>query len=241
MRPDSPPRGATSTRPGSHCGTLAAAVAALGTAIALRAGDATEVEAHQAALAAPEGRVANAYRTFVEATRLKVKKKELTPYQDVYTDALAGSMTAAEMAGLLDALDQYRQEPAPYRGLKTHEKKILDRVTAAAAELGEDDLARVGLAVHQAGLWKVLKSIGERGVGAFPRNPHFPFFVAEVAVARQRSPYVAHRTAAVYRKVLALLDQDRSNKFPRVRELLEERLKKTPDLDRWMKEPEWFW
>ncbi|HVK08577.1 MAG TPA: hypothetical protein VM597_07345 [Gemmataceae bacterium] len=222
-------------------GPLAAAVAALGTAIALRAGDATEVEAHQAALAAPEGRVANAYRTFVEATRLKVKKKELTPYQDVYTDALAGSMTAAEMAGLLDALDQYRQEPAPYRGLKTHEKKILDRVTAAAAELGEDDLARVGLAVHQAGLWKVLKSIGERGVGAFPRNPHFPFFVAEVAVARQRSPYVAHRTAAVYRKVLALLDQDRSNKFPRVRELLEERLKKTPDLDRWMKEPEWFW
>jgi tetratricopeptide (TPR) repeat protein len=222
-------------------GPLASAVAALGTAISLRAGDAAELETHRAALSAPEGRVANAYRTFVEATRLKVKKKDLTPYQTAYTDALTGPMTAAELAALLDALDQYRQEPTAYRGLKTHEKKILDRVTAAANELAEDDLARLGLAVHQAGLWKVLKAIGDRGTGDFPRNPHFPFFVGEAAVSRQRSPYVAHRTAAVYRKVQALLDQDRSNKYPRVRELLEERLKKTPDLDRWLKEPEWFW
>ena len=222
-------------------GPLAAAVAALGTAIALRADDAAEREGHRAALAAPEGRVANAYRTLVEATRLKVKKKDLTPYQTAYADALAGSMTAVEMAGLLEALDQYRQEPTAYRGLKTHEKKILDRVTSAANELDEDDLARLGLAVHQAGLWKVLKAIGDRGSAEFRRNPHFPFFVGEVAIARQRSPYVAHRTAALYRKAQALIDQDRANKYQRVRELIDERLKKTPDLDRWMKEPEWFW
>lgn len=222
---------------------LAPAVAALSVALALKAGDPADLETHRATLAAvPDARVASAYRVFVEATRLKVKKKELTPFQTAYTDALAGAMSPGELAGLLDALDQYRQEPTAYRGLKTHEKKILDRVSAAAAAVeGEDDLTRVGLVLHRGRLWKVLKAVGERGVGLFPGNPHFHFFVAEAAVSRQRSGYVNYRTGALYRKVHDLLERDPSNKYQRVRELLDERLKQTPELERWMKEPEWFW
>jgi tetratricopeptide (TPR) repeat protein len=222
--------------------TLAPAVAALAAAVELRAGDGEAAKKHQEALlATPDGRLAAAYRLTVEGTRLKVKKKDLGPHQTAFTEGLAGPATVGELAALLDALDQYRREPAPYRGLKTHEKKVLDRVAAAAAgDIGEDDLVRLGLALHRLRLWKALRELGERGLSRFGQNAHFPFFAAEAAMARQRSDYVGGRAGALYVRAKQLIGAAPDDRYRQLQELLDERVRQTPDLDHWLN-ARWSW
>lgn len=221
---------------------LAPAVRALSAAVELRAGNPEEAGKHQEALmGTPDARLAGAYRLMVEGARLKLKKKDLGPHQAAFTAGLAGPATAGELAALLDALDQYRREPVPYRGLKTHEKKILERVAATAAgDLSEDDLVRLGLALHRFKLWKPLREVGEKGMTRFGGNAHFPFFTAEAIVSRQRSEYVNSTAGSLYVRVKQLLDAAKDDCYRRVQELLDERVRQTPDVDRWLS-ARWAW
>src|SRR4029077_3671964 len=134
------------------------------------------------------------------------------------------------------------REPVPYRGLKTHEKKILDRVASAAAspEMTEDELVNLGLAVHGLKLWRPLRAIGDQGVMRFGGNAHFPFFQAEVAVARQRTEYVNCRTGMLYCRVKIVLNEARDSRYRKLQELLDERARQTPDVERWLSE-RWGW
>jgi tetratricopeptide (TPR) repeat protein len=222
--------------------SLAPAVLALTAAVELRAGDADAAARHREGLInQPDARLAAAYRLTVEGSRLKVKKRDLGPHQAAFTEGLTGPVTAAELAALLDALDQYRREPVPYRGLKTHEKKVLDRVaTAASGDLGDDDLVRLGLALHRFKLWKPLRELAEVGMARFKSNAHFVFFAAEAAVARQRSDYIGGRAGSLYVRVKRLLDAAGDDRYRRLQELLDERLKQTPDLEHWL-HGRWDW
>lgn len=221
---------------------LAPAVRALSAAVELRAGEAEKARKHQEALMnTPDARLAGAYRLMVEGTRLKLKKKDLGPHQAAFTEGLAGPASAGELAALLDALDQYRREPVPYRGLKTHEKKILERVGAAAGgDLSEDDLVRLGLALHRFKMWKPLREVGEKGNARYWENAHFPFFTAEAIVAKQRSEYVNSTAGRLYVRVKQLLDATRDDRYRRLQELLDERVRQTPDVDRWLS-ARWGW
>lgn len=221
---------------------LAPAVAALAATIEHRAGEVAVAAKHQETLMAfPDGRLAATYRLLVEGTRLKMKKAELAPQQAAFTEGLAGSTSAGELIALLDALDQYRQEPAPYRGLKTHEKKILDRVSAAAkADLSEDDLVRLGLTLHGLKLWRPLRVVGDEGNTRFAYNAHFLFFQAEGMLARRRSDYITYRVGMIYARVKQLLDEATDDRYRRLKELLDERVRQTPDVDRWLN-ARWAW
>ena len=221
---------------------LAAAVLALGAAVELRAGDTEAATRHQESLTSqPDARLAAAYRLAVEGSRLKVKKKDLGPHQAAFTEGLAGPATVGELAALLEALDQYRREPVPYRGLKTHEKKVLDRVAAAArAEVPDDELVRLGLVLHRFRLWKPLRELAERGMSRFPEDAHFLFFAAEAAVSRQRTEYVGGRAGSLYLRVKRLMDEAPGDRYRRLQELLDERRRQTPDVEHWLN-ARWEW
>jgi hypothetical protein len=195
-----------------------------------------------ALLSALDCRLAGAYRLTVECTRLKVKKKHLAPHQGGFTEGLAGPVTVGELAVLLDALDQYRSEPATYRGLKTHEKKILDRVAVAAAapDLSEEELVRLGLALHRLRLWKPLRELGERGLARFGQNAYFPFFAAEAAIARRRSEYVGGRAGGLYVRVNQMIGAAPDDRYRQLQELLDERVRQTPDVEHWLN-ARWSW
>jgi tetratricopeptide (TPR) repeat protein len=221
--------------------SLAPAILALTAAVELRAGDTDVAARHQDALInQPDVRLAAAYRLFVEGSRLKLKKATLAPHQTIFTEGLAGPAAAGELGALLDALDQYRREPVPYRGLKTHEKKILDRVVAAASALGDEDLAGLGLALHRLRLWKPLRELAEAGMTRFKDDAHFVFFAAEAAMARQRSDYVGGRAGSLYVRVKRLIDAAKDGRYRRLQELLDERVKQTPELEHWL-HARWDW
>jgi tetratricopeptide (TPR) repeat protein len=220
-----------------------AAVLALATAIEIRAGDRDAAARHQECLMAlPDVRVAGPYRLTVEGSRLKLKKKDLGPHQTAFSEALAGPANAGEFAALLNALDQYRREPVPYRGLKTHEKKILDRVMSAVSSpgLSEDDLVRLGLALHGFQMWNRLRVLGEQGILGHPDNAFFQFFQAEAIVARQRADYVNYRAGTMYCRVKFLMEQQQDPRYNRLQELLDERVRATPDVERWL-DADWRW
>ncbi len=221
--------------------SFAPAIAALRAAIAVKArADGMQAEL-DALMAVPDGQPAAHYRLYVEMSRLKVKQPSPTKFNKAFSESLAGPLTAAEIFGLLDALDQYRQEAIAYRGLKSHQKKISDRVAKVSRDVqSEDDLVRIGLALVRFGLWSPLKHLGERGMDDFHNNPYFPFFVGESKI-RNKSGFVSYQTGSMYRRVHDLLERDKANKYQRVRELLDERIKNSPDLERWLREPAWFW
>jgi tetratricopeptide (TPR) repeat protein len=222
--------------------SLAPAVHALSAAIECRAGNEAASAKHQESLmATPDARVAGPYRLMVEMSRLKMKKKELTAFQTAFTEGLAGNASAGEIAALLDALAQYRKEPQAYRGLKSHEKKIVDRIAEiGASDMPEEDLVRLGLALLQHHLWKGLQALGERNLGRFPANPYFAFFRAEAMLARRRSDYLNYNIGNAYYRVKALIETARDNRYQRLQEMLDERVKQTPDLDRWLND-RWDW
>ena len=222
--------------------TLVPAISALGAAIELKAGDADAGARHQESLVGQaDVRLAAAYRLMVEGTRLKLKKKDLGPHQATFTEGLAGPATTGELAILLEAIEQYRREPAPYRGFKTHEKKVVERVAAVGREdLPEDELVRLGLVLHRFRLWKPLRELSDRAMNRFPDNAYFVFFAAEVAMSRQRTEYVGGRAGSLYLRVKRMIDGKPGEQYRRLQELLDERKKLTPDLEHWLN-PRWDW
>lgn len=220
---------------------LKPAVSAIAAAFEIRAGHAEAARTHQEMLMnAPGGRVAGAYQLFVELSRLKLKKKELDPYQAAFTGALQGPMNGAEVAALLHAVARYANEPVAYRGLKTHQKKVLDRVIQLGASLDEGELVQVGLTLHGYQLWKPLLPAGEAGVARSPNNAFFAFFVAEALLNRRRSDYVNYQTGAAFRRVKQLIEAATDGRYRLVQELLDRRVQRTPDLARWL-DSRWEW
>ncbi|HEX3146934.1 MAG TPA: tetratricopeptide repeat protein [Gemmataceae bacterium] len=223
-------------------GSQSLAVIAIQAAIELRAGDLAAFQTHRDLLLnAPNAKLAGAYRIMVEGSRLKLKKPVLGPYQTAFADGLAGPVSVSELIALLEALDQYRQEPVPYRGLKTQEKKIVERVMAATTgDLNEDDLVRLGLSLKRSKSWKALRHLGEQAHYRFQLNAFFPFFMAEAIQSKSRTDRVNVNAGRLYMRTKQLIDDAEDGHYRRVQELLDERLKLTPDLKFWFhRELDW--
>jgi tetratricopeptide (TPR) repeat protein len=223
-------------------GSQPPAILAIQAAIELRAGDLAAFQTYRDLLMnAPDARLAGAYRIMVEGSRLKLKKPVLGPYQTAFTDGLVGPVSAGELIALLDALDQYRQEPVAYRGLKTHEKKIVERVMAATTgDLSEDDLVRLGLTLKRLKSWKALRGLGEQAMGRLPGNPYFAYFVAEAVQSKSRGDRINGTAGKYYMVAKRLIDAASDGRYRRVQELLDERLKLNPDLQYWFTD-RWDW
>ena len=90
-----------------------------------------------------------------------------------------------ELRALIDAVAQYQQEPAKYRGLQAHAKKVLERVVAlAAGDIGELDLFNLTDGMYVYCLFKPLQTLADIGVRRFPTNAYFHFFAAEAMLSR---------------------------------------------------------
>jgi tetratricopeptide (TPR) repeat protein len=209
------------------------AVLALSAALELCRKNVPEFERHRdALLAIPDGRLAGTYRLFVEATRLKLKKKDLTPYQTAFTDGLDGPVQAMELLSLVDAVAQYQQEPTKYRGLQTHAKKILDRVMSSAHDESEFELLSHADQLHSYNLFKPLQTLADIGTARFPDNAYFHFFNAESMLSRRRADYVNANIGNAYRRAKKLMRNAKDNRYERLQELLNRRIEQTPDLER---------
>ncbi len=223
-------------------GAATPAIQALAAAVELRAHNAEAFQTHRDALMnQPDGRLAGAYRLMVEGSRLKLKKKDMGPYQAEYAERLAGPVTAKDLSPLIDAVAQYQQEPTKYRGLLTHAKKILERVVeVGTSDISEDDLLLLALAVHDYNLFKPLQPIANAGVRRFPNNPYFHFFQAEAMVSRQRSEYINYNVGSAYRRAKNLIDQAKDGRYRALQDRLDERVKQTPEVGRWLND-RWDW
>lgn len=216
------------------------AVLALSAAMEWRCGNVPEFERQRdALLSQPDNRLAAAYRLLVEGSRLKLKKKEIGPYQSAFTDGLAGPATSAELTTLLDAVAQYQQEPTKYRGLQAHAKNILERVVAAA-DMDEEDVLRIATRLHSYNLFKPLQEIVDAGIRRFQNNAYFYFFKAECMNSRRRTDYVNSNIGNTYRVAKNLMDMAKDHRYEPLRELLNERAKQIPDLERWLADREYW-
>jgi tetratricopeptide (TPR) repeat protein len=217
------------------------AVHALAAAIELRAGNTEAARTHQDALMTPpEQRLAGIFRFFVELSRLKLKKKDLDPHQTAFTSGLSEVTSSNELAALVDAVAEYSSEPVAYRGLKTHQKKVLDRIQSLAPRFGEVDLVKLGLVLHGYSLFKPLQVLGDRGCLVSPNDAHFPFFQAEAMLARRRSGYVSYPIGLCYRRTKVLIESAKDGRYQRLQELLNDRINKTPEVTRWL-DARWDW
>ena len=86
----------------------------------------------------------------------------------------------------------------------------------------------------------ILGAFGEKGIQHSATNPFFPFFVAESLMSRRRSEYVSYPIGLNYRRAKVLIDAAKDGRYRQVQELLDERLKKTPDVQRWI-DQRWDW
>ena len=59
-------------------------------------------------------------------------------------------------------------------------------------------------------------------------------------MSRARSDYVGGRAGALYVRTKQLLDAAKDDRYRRLQELLDERARETPDVDRWLN-ARWGW
>lgn len=218
------------------------AILALLAAIALRHKDKEAAGKHQEALMGlSDMRLAGPYRLAVEGSRLKITKKALGPIAATFPAVLAESATPGALAAILEALDQYKREPTAYRGLKSHEQKIIACITDAAlfSRLSETELVRLAKALHERKMWKALDTFAMRAWTHYTQCAYFVFYQAESLLARQRTDYITYRTGGMYARAKSLCET-RDGRYREVREMLNERLRQTPDLDRWLNS-QWGW
>jgi tetratricopeptide (TPR) repeat protein len=217
-------------------GPSSPAVQALAVAIELAAKNTEAFQAQRDALwNQPDGRLAGTYRLMVEGLRLKLKKKEMGDYQTAFIEALAGPTTAKELSNLVDAVVQYQKEPTKYRGLVTHAKKVFERIVAyASSEVPIGDVLFLALAVHGYRLFKPLQAIAEVGVRRFPSDAYFQFLMGEALLSRRRAEYVNYNIGMYYSRAKQCMSREKGDYYKLLQEMLDARLKQTPDLDRWL-------
>jgi tetratricopeptide (TPR) repeat protein len=217
-------------------GPASSSVLAVAAAIELRARNAEAFQTHRDALLnIPDGRLAGAYRLMVEGSRLKLKKKDLGPYQAAFADGLAAPLTVTELVPLLDAVAEYQQEPIKYRGLQSHARKVIERVIAVGgSEIGEDDLLNLALTIENLHLYKPLQVLADIGVRRYPTNAYFHYFEAESMLSRRRSGYVNYNIGMAYSRVKRFMAGAQDGRYRRLQEMLDERVKKTPELRSWL-------
>ena len=65
-------------------------------------------------------------------------------------------------------------------------------------------------------------------------------FRAEGMLSRRRTGYVSYPIGSAYREVKSLIDGAADGRYQKVQELLDERIRRTPDVARWL-DSRWDW
>jgi hypothetical protein len=192
--------------------------------LALKAKEATSEP--EAWAADSSQRLAATYHLAVEAGRAKLPKPQRQPLEEALHDVLAAAPTLVELTPLIEAVEFYLREPQPYRGLRTHEKKVYALVeNAIQARPAENDLVRAGHTLLRVGAWRPLASCVQYGKKTFRSNPHFPLLEAEMMLGKGSRWVREYDVAQLLRKVVSL---SRAAPDARYRPLLEtvERLRR---------------
>ncbi len=187
----------------------------------------------------PAQRLMIAYRMVVEGGRLKLPKPNLATFQKEFADGLAGHPPAAEVFPLAAAAEMYRQEPVPYRGLLTHEKKIAGLVQRLInSNPTESELEKFGIALLWQKSWRLLKNAAYQGLNRFPENPFFYYFLGEIELNKKnvREYDVVHHL----KKALKLVEGSSDDRFRFLRESIDRIRQEHPDIDELMESKAWF-
>ena len=140
--------------------------------------------------------------------------------------------TALVTAGLLAALDFYRQETTPYHGMKSHEKKILDSVGKVVKTLATiDEIEHFGYVLHRNKMWKHLLALAEQGTIMEPSNLVCQFFRVEALYRKPKMPRMNYRMRMQYFTVAQRLAQTNEPRYAKLRELLEQSKRESPEVD----------
>jgi tetratricopeptide (TPR) repeat protein len=179
--------------------------------------------------------LANAYTLFVELTRAKAARPLIKPHQTRFETALADGSTFGDLLSIALAISFYRHELPPYRGLGTHEKKLLARLQAFVDSLpAEDVLEKLGWLAHAQRYLKILKAVGEQGCQRFGRSPCFAFFLAEQAILQRPKTFRMVDVGRHFTKVLKLSEGRNDERSHSMREAIELRRQEHPDLEYWL-------
>jgi tetratricopeptide (TPR) repeat protein len=186
--------------------------------------------------AAPPHGLASAYYLFVEFNRAKVAKPTLKPRQEAFEQALAAGPSVAELLPLALAMSFYRNERPPYRGLGTHEKKLLALLLAAVdAKPPEDQLEKLGWVSLGQNYTKVLKAVGEQGQKRFPKSPAFAYFRAEQLILQRPKSFREYDVGRLFREVMEKTEGRHDDRSRMMRDAVEERVRQYPDLEYWVR------
>ncbi len=183
----------------------------------------------------PSLRLAVAYRVTVEGSRLKAPKPILAPYQKEFSDALEGHPPAAEIFPLASAVEAYRNEPIPYRGLQTHEKKIAGLVQKLISNNpAEGELEKFGMTLLRLKSWRFLKTCAEQGHKRFPKNPYFQYFLGEHELGKKNCR--EYQVAAFFKRAQKLMEGSNDERYRFLREAIDRARQEFPEIDGFMQD-----
>lgn len=182
------------------------------------------------------------YRLAVESSRLKLSPTRKKQFATGFDAALGGKPTIPEMIHLLGALSEYRAEPTAYRGLITHERKILTALeTAVKLEKTLTVLVPLGRMLAQFGYWKQLETLAHVGRRLSAQDLWMRFFEIQAWSLSGKNTRMVYRYAPVVMRMLKELEKNPSPENQAVKKELEELIKSNPDLDRTINNPFHFW
>jgi tetratricopeptide (TPR) repeat protein len=172
------------------------------------------------------------YHRAVEASRVKLAKKDRQPFESALADFLAGSQPLGELLPVVEGIDFYRRERIGYRGLQTHEKKVWALAEKALrAGPSETELVRAGFALLRARAWRPLMVSIEQGRRRFPQNANFPFLEAELYLKKQTRRRVEHLIGTALQQALELATAAHDGRYRNVKEAIEQIRREHPQLE----------
>jgi len=190
----------------------------------------------------PVGRRALNYRLAVEATRLKLSPARKKEYASGFDAALEGKPTIPEMIHLLGALSEYRAEPVAYRGLITHEKKILTALDSAIRlEKTLTVLVPLGRMLVQFGYWKPLDTLARTGRSRSSNDLWMRLFeIQSWALSGKHKNREYHYGQAIAR-MLKEIEKNPTPETSAIKKEIDELLRQNRELDRFVNNPFRFW
>jgi len=197
------------------------ATAALSVVLARSNGQFEIADELQAKLEAlPSFRLAAKYLLAVGAILAKWKPKLKKPVDAAFAEAVAGSVSPIEVGYALQSLSHHIAYGVDYRGLATHQKKLVARALATAkADAPLADFEKLVEALQLLKEWAPLQKLATACYSRFPDSPVFPLMIAMAIVEKSKGrarPYQVMRWIR-----LAKLNLDRSSD-PRHQKLKED-------------------
>ncbi len=177
------------------------------------------------ALAIPGARLTVRLYLHVNAVLLKLKPADKSAASKAFTAALAEQPDPKEANMLVAGWDVFHHEGLTYTGQKTQEKKIYDAMVRAADGTGpEVEFEGLTVILNSRDQHTLVRKLAPKLARRFPRNPVFPFCLAEAELAKTRGGY---KVTEQLRKARALAEASPDERHKRLLPKIEELLKQS--------------